>query len=296
MHSYLLSYFLALVAIDAVSKGDIPKFVRRNLFGSEFLSVFSDVSAEAAVTSHSSFEAFWSRASTSSLSYTSTDRGLRNIGALVLGALPAVVGTDPITLREFQIDDAVIRGLCPKASMLNFEISQLDIRGSDLSAVTWSNSTIGNLIADDSVRVSPSFPVPSKITLTDGEQIAGVEDVAAWLSRHGRDPQVTASSGVAPATLKAKPIYKLLMRAARMRQYWLRSQNDKDIQASKVVDDPNWDTLTKLLAKHGYLREETRQASGRASNFYHIRHRESLLSESVDDLNLKRLLEDLQKA
>lgn len=295
MHSYLLNYFIAIVAIDAVANGDIPKFIRRNLLGSEFLSVFSDVAAETAVKSSTLFAAFWDRASTSSLSYTSSDRGLRNMGALVLAALPAVTGQESVTLREFQIDDAVVRGVCAAANVINCEISQLDCRGSDLSAVRWSNSSVGNLIADDAVRVSTSFPIPAMITLSGGDQVAGSEDVTAWLGRHGRDPTVTVTVGLASAALKAKPIYKLLIRAARMRQYWLRSDND-DIQASKIVNDNNWDTLSKLLARHDYLRKEVRQASGRASSFYHIKHRESILAESMDDQNLKRLLDALQQA
>lgn len=295
MHSYLLNYFIAIVAIEAVSRGDIPKFIRRNLLGSEFLSVFSDVAAETAVTSPRIFSSFWSRASSMSLSYTSSDRGLRNIGALVLASLPAVLSEEPITLREFQIDDAVIRGGCPKTSLININISQLDCRGSDLSNLTWSTSSIGTLIVDAAVRVSTSFPTPAKISLPDGEQLSGTDEVTTWLASHGRDPEVTVTSGLAPAALKNKPIYKLLMRAARMRQYWLRDEND-DIQASKIINDQNWDTLSKILLKNEYLREETRPASGRASKFYHIRHRESILAESIGDKNLKALFDDLQKA
>jgi hypothetical protein len=294
MHSYLLNYFVSLVAIEAVSRGDIPKFIRRNLLGSEFLSVFSDVTAEAAVTSREEFVNFWSRASTLSLSYASADRGLRNTGALVLAALPAVASQEAITLREFQVDDALIRGVCPTASLVNFEISQLDCRGSDLSAVEFSNVSIGNLIADTALRVSTSFPIPAKVALPSGEEIAGSDEVAIWLGRHGRDPNTTVTGGIAASALKKKPIYALLGRAARMRQHWLRADNE-DIQASKLVNDPNWGTLSKLLAKHDFLREETRQASGRASKFYHIKHRERILAESPDDDELKKLFDDLKE-
>jgi hypothetical protein len=276
MHSYLLSYFLSIVVIDALGKGDVPKFIRRNLLGSEFLSVFTDVAAELAVTSGEKFASFWDRASSMSLSYMGADRGLRNVGALVLASLPAVIPKQPTTLREFRIDDAVIRGTCPQSTLQTIEINQLDCRGADLSSIEWAGASVANVIADESVRVSSSFPTPDKITLPGDSELIGAEEISMWLGKRGRDAKLTVGSGLATAALKKKPIYSLLGRAARMRQHWLRGDSD-DVQASKIVNDPNWPALSRVLAEHDYLRVETRQASGRASKFFHIKHRESIL-------------------
>ena len=295
MHSYLLNYFLSMVVIDAIGRGDVPKFIRRNLLGSEFLSVFSDVAAEVAVTFQDRFSLFWDRASSMSLSYSSADRGLRNVGALVLAALPAASEQKLSTLREFRIDDSVIRGTCPKITIQSFEINQLDCRGADLAAIDWIESSIANVIADESIRVSESFPIPGKIFLQEETELVGVEEVSAWLGKHGRDEALAVSSGIASATLKKRPIYGLLGRAARMRQHWLRDDTD-DIQAKKIVTDTNWPTLSRILAEHDYLRVEIRQASGRASKFFHIKHRESILAEAPQDEALEKLFEELQKA
>lgn len=295
MHSHLMNYFLSMVAVDAIGRGDVPKFIRRNLLGSEFLSVFTDVAAEMSVAFRGKFESFWDRASALSLSYSSADRGLRNVGALVLASLPAVTEKQSMTLREYHIDDAVIRGTCPKSVIQGFEINQLDCRGANLSSLVWVESRIASMIADESVRVSPSFPVPSKLTLLGDVDLLGVDEISIWLGRRGRDVDLAVSSGLASAALKKKHIYRLLDRAARMRQYWLRGDNN-DVQASKIVDDPSWPTLSKILAEHDYLRVETRQASGRASKFFHIKHRESILAEAPNDEPLKRLFDDLQKA
>jgi hypothetical protein len=142
------------------------------------------------------------------------------------------------------------------------------------------------------VRVSPSFPTPKKITLPDDGEIVGENEVASWLGMHGRDPDLAIETGLAPASLRKKPIYALLGRAARMRQHWLRADTD-DIQASKIVNDPNWAVLSKVLEKHDYLRVETRQASGRSSKFFHIKHREEILAEAEGDLALKEFFETL---
>lgn len=292
MHSYLLNYFIAIVAIRALGRGEVPKFVRRNLLGSEFLGVFSDVSAEAAVSGPSDFRSFWDRTANLSMGYTSVDRGLRNVGALVLASLPSVQIQSAIELREFQIDDAVIRGTCPQATLINIEINQLDVRGADLSGLTWQESTVGSLLADESVRVSASIPPPTKISMLNGTEIIGTEEVAAWLDAHGRNEQTTSSGGLASQALRKKSIFSLLMRAARLRQHWMRADND-DFQASKIVNDPDWIELCRILKSHDYLREEVRQASGRASKFYHLKNREDILSEAQDDAALRALFDEL---
>lgn len=293
LHSYLLNYFVALVAIEAIAINDIPKFIRRNILGSEFLSVFSDVCAEASVSSKETFSRFWEHASTLSMSYTSSDRGLRNVGALVLAALPSAKSKKDIILREFSVDEAVVRGPVPECSWDNLEIIQLDCRGADLSAVKCRNVSVRSLIADSSVRVSPSFPTPKKVSLPGGKEIVGQSAVDGWLNMQGRDPVTAVTSGYVTADLRAHPMYKLLKRAARIRQYWMRSDSEEDMQAHKVVGDSNWIALSELLKKHGYLREETRQASGRASTFYHVKHRESILVEAENDESLKSLYADI---
>jgi len=293
LHSYLMNYFLALVVVDAIGRGDIPKFVRRNLLGSEFLSVFCDVVAEAAVADKAKFDRFFEKAAASSLSYTSVDRGLRNLGALALAALSAVIPGEELILREFSIDDGVIRGICPDCVLENFEISQLDIRGADLSSVTWTGGAISGVIADSAIRVSPSFPLPTKISLADDTEIIGAEAVSSWLASRGRDAEYVDQTGL--ATLRSKPLYLLLMRAARLRQYWLRAEAD-DFQASKILNDRDWPELAKILVERDLLREEIRQASGRSSKFFHIKHRESILSESVEIEALAGLFEDIRKS
>lgn len=295
MHSYLLNYFLSMVVIDAIGRGDIPKFIRRNLLGSEFLSVFCDVAAEVAIAFQDRFSLFWDRASSMSLSYSSVDRGLRNVGALVLAALPAASGQQLSTLREFRVDDSVIRGTCPEITIQSVEINQLDCRGADIAAIDWIESSIASVIADNSIRVSESFPIPGKIMLPGENELVGFEEISAWLGKRGRDAALAVSSGIASAALKKRPIYALLGRAARMRQHWLRDDTD-DIQAKKIVTDANWPILSRILAEHDYLRVEIRQASGRASKFFHIKHRESILAEAPGDQALKSLFEALQRA
>ena len=50
-HSKLLNYFLCENIVHAVIDGDLPKYVRRNLFGADFLATFSDFVSHVARTS-----------------------------------------------------------------------------------------------------------------------------------------------------------------------------------------------------------------------------------------------------
>lgn len=290
MHSYLLNYFLSLVSIDTLANDEIPKFIRRNILGSEFLSVFVDVSMETSVSQPKKFVKFLDRILSLPMSYVSADRGLRNVGAISIAALPGAQDRD-LTLREYGVDEAIARGSFPKCKFVNVFVNQLDCRGADLSLVDWDGGAIGSMIADSTIRVSPTFPAPSKVILPGGEQLVGSEEVQAWLDRQGRDPTLIGDS-VVSVSLRAKSIYKLLHRAARIRQYWLRD-DEEDFMAAKIISDPEWDRLREMLLKHDYLRVENRQAAGRSSTFFHIKHKERILAESSCDADLKKLLDDL---
>ena len=49
-HAQLFNYFLAELAIDAVSNDEVPKFIRRNILGADFLAALSDLVLDAATS------------------------------------------------------------------------------------------------------------------------------------------------------------------------------------------------------------------------------------------------------
>jgi hypothetical protein len=99
---------------------------------------------------------------------------------------------------------------------------------------------------------------------------------------------------LASETLRKHPVYKLLGRVCRIRQYWLRAEDD--LVGAKVFQDLNWPMLISVLRKNDLLREETRQASGRSSAFVHIRQRERILAEDRADESIARFYRDLASA
>ncbi len=270
IHSQLANYFLSSVAAEAIMNGDTPKFVRRNLIGSDLLMVFIDVVGEIAGNSPEKISKFVTAALRALRSSYPLDRTRRNLGALLLAALPSISQQESLTIGGFEADETVIRGTAPPSAITNVTISQLDARNADLSAVRFEETVVISLIASESTRFSSSFPTPTRIWLSDGVNLEDAGSIEDWLARHGRAEN-------APANVHDSDIFRLLDRACRARQYWLRT--DHDVQSSKILNDRAWGILSSILGQHGFLRREERQASGQRSTFFHIKQREDLLAK-----------------
>jgi hypothetical protein len=279
VHSHLMNYFLAQVTIEAVSKGDFPKYIRRNLLGPEFLTVFVDVISQE--TGSSSINGFLSQALGFSKYYAHIDRGIRNVGALLIAACPYFPADGSVELESYEIDDSVLRGTSGPGTLRNVVINQLDCRGADLSALVFQDSSVLRLIADDSTRFPETFPTPISITDGSGGQISEMGEMVEWIDSRGRNHEETISNGKLPVKLTDHPVYKLLGRACRFRQYWLRAEDDP--YATRVLSDEYWPLLRDLLREHNFLKEENRQASGKSSSFVHIKQKERLLAEDAND-------------
>jgi hypothetical protein len=281
-HSQLLNHFLGEVTVDAIQRGEVPKYVRRNILGADFLSAFSDLLSEYAGSDPDLVKRFLQSASVLAHSYLSFDRGARNLGGILLTALPLVDIMPAFRLEGLEIDDAVIKETASVAEIARVTISQLDIRGADIKAVTFSETTIVTLIADSSTTVPSSFPNPYLIqdeTLDRTATILAQKEISDWLDRHGRVEGVNGDGvdEVVPQELRNHELYRLFQRACRFKQYWIRS--DSDILSAQIVNDPWWNDLEDVLDRSGFLRKETnRQASGSASAFYHIKRRDAFLN------------------
>lgn len=289
-HSHLQNYFLSLAAIQAISGGEVPKFIRRNLLGSEFLAVFVEVAAKAADAPQLS--GFLQRSINLSNIHSSSDRAARNVGALLLASLSAM--KDAHSIANYDIDEAVIRGTTAGVDLVNVTVHQLDCRSADLSLARFEQCSVTSLIANDASRFPPSFPTPKILTTEAGQDLTTATEIAEWLSRRGRNAESGVATGLASPKLKAHPIYRLLGRACRIRHYWLRAGDD--VQADKILKDPHWSVLATVLRESGFLREEQRQASGNSSTFTHIRQRERILVEDKEDAELRALFARLEAA
>ena len=288
IHSHLQNYFLSLATIQSLSIGELPKFIRRNLLGSDFLAVFVDVAAK--VSDKPELDGFLHRSLNSFATGASFDRTNRNLGALLLASLPNL--GDGTVLSDYEIDEAVVRGTSGRVKLAGVTVHQLDCRNADLSHTDFENCNVVSLIANDGARFSPSFPIP-KYLYTETNPEGTSEAIEDWLRKRGRNAASSVTTGIASTQLQSHPIYQLLGRVCRIRHYWLRAGDD--IQADKILRDPNWPTLAGALRDCGLLREEQRQASGSSSTFTHVRQREQILAETPDHEAIAKLFLQLDQ-
>ena len=90
-HSQLFNHFLGEETLDTIARNEIPKYLRRNILGADFLAAFGDLVADLARGSDAQrLPDFHVAAKELVRTHTSVDRGPRNLGALLLTMLPAM--------------------------------------------------------------------------------------------------------------------------------------------------------------------------------------------------------------
>lgn len=293
-HTELANFFLSEVIVSSIANGDIPKCIRRNILGSDFISGFGDVISNIQKSDGALAERFMRSLQEALVGYFNLDRGARNMASLALACLP-VQGDVGLALQEAQIDEAVVKGTAANAILRQVTISQLDARGANLEAIGWEESHVVTLIGDDGFKPSASFPVPSVVQYYRSqlpEVLTDAKAIVAWLARRRGefDGELDLLSG-----RRSHPLFQLLGKALRFRDYWIRSEGDQ--WAQRIVGDAEWVTLIRLLDEFGLLRaEEQKAASGKAATFYHIRRSEDILREDLTDPDIRGFYERLARA
>jgi len=303
LHSQVFNHLLANETIDTIlnSKDEMPKYVRRNLLGADFLTSFSDLILYHAKSDSKRVRKFFDTASRLLLSHSRIDRGVRNIGALLVAMLPALDGTGDLNIRNIQVDEALIQGTVPPSLIRDAVFSQLDVRGSDLKDLKFdATTTIVTLIVDDATRVSSTFPIPNRIQVegsdsSRGAMLAVRKEIISWLNGHGRGcldhsdgATEQSAGGLVPFELRNHHLMSLLSRACRIKSHSFTEDSDYPFQ--KFTQDMWWPDIRRLLKNHGFLQESTKQTSGRRKTLFHIRRARDLLAaelglspESQDD-------------
>lgn len=273
-HSQLFNHFLSEVTLDVLARQEVPKFIRRNILGADFLSAFSDLVPHLANSNEELIQHFFDEVRGVVHSYMWTDRGARNMGALLVATLPAASGPE-LRLEDLYVDEALIQGSTAPADLVRVTMNQLDVRGADLGGLYFTDSTIVTLIANDTTRVSDSFPDPSVIRYegfgVERDAVIGSPDeIRSWVDEHGRSPSQAHQSreGIVPVDLWEHPMVKLLQRACRVRSYWIR--DDAEDHFNRFVQDPLWPGLLGLLKAHDLAKVRHPAASGPKDDFVHI--------------------------
>ena len=282
-HSQLLNHFLGEETVDRLAEREMPRYVKRNILGADFLSAFGDLTTHLADSDPERVRNCFDAASKLARNYLWTDRGARNLGGLLIAMLPAIADAENLQLEDLNIDEALLQGVAPPARLVRVVTNQFDVRGADLRGLCFEDATIVTLIADRSTRVPASMPAPTIVRNAGdgGDRFITAEDqIGRWLDSHGRRPvEDVAETGHAalPAALHDHCLVRLLERACRSRAYWIPERREEDDHGNRFVDEHEWPKLLALLKAHSLIRVERKASSGRASNFLHVVNRQGLL-------------------
>ncbi|RUX20649.1 hypothetical protein EOA27_08025 [Mesorhizobium sp. M2A.F.Ca.ET.037.01.1.1] len=294
-HSEFFNYFLSHSAISAISQNETPKFIRRNIFGPDFLITFGLFSLSADNNELKSF----AKIAAAMISVPSElDRSDRNIAALLLTCLPFAGSVGITDIENIHVDDSVIRGVSDFCRISNSSFNQIDLRECDISNVTFENVEVATVIANEITRLSPTFPDPGMIQLeVEGRQelLAGAE-ATQWINAHGRARDNESSETLVSEGLREHELYRLLQKSCRvmLRQHWIRS--DGGDYLIKIVKSEFWQTLVDILRKNDLLAERHgKPASGPPSIFYHIPHAREILQEDRSNELVTSLFADLEE-
>lgn len=297
-HSKLMNHFLCENVVDSVVEDDLPKYVRRNLLGADFLATFSDFVIHLARFDADLVHRFFYAASKQARDYLAIDRGARNLGAMLVTMLPSMEDVGQLSLRDLYVDEALIRGTTPPAEILGLVASQLDIQGADIESLVFSRSHIDTLTMDGTTLVSTSIPRPVRLHYRrkrgDVASEAVIIDrgrIADWLSYHRSTYDVPqADTGLVPREFRNHQLMKLLGRVCRHGAFWIPANR---IKLSRLFADLRWPKIVALLEQNGLLKVETREGIETNIRFIHIRNRTGILNEDESDERIKGFYESL---
>ena len=296
-HSQLFNHFLGEVTIDVVSEGEVPKFVRRNILGADFLSAFSDLVPHLADSNQEIVPKFFKAVHAIVDSYMWTDRGARNMGSLLLATLPSVDQPN-LRLEDIHVDEALIQGRPPPASIVRATMNQLDVRNADLGELSFEDATIATLIVNDSTRTPASFPTPALIryegfSAEPDAVISSPEAIGVWVDRHGRSPcqDFADHEGIVTAEMREHPMTKLLYKACQQSHRILAPDSAPPYHFTK---HQLWPELLKLLEAHSLIEHYTipriasysdyrpRRSETRHETLIRVRSRRTMLDSILD--------------
>lgn len=303
-HSKLLNHFLCEDVVHSVVEDDLPKYVRRNLLGADFLATFSDFVIHLARLDEDLVHRFFDAASKQARDYLKIDRGARNLGAMLVTMLPSIESVEPLIIQDLDVDEALIRGTTPPAEISGLVVSQLDIQGADVGSLVFSKSVkshIYTLTVNNATVVSDSIPPPVRLQYRrereDEAREAVMVDhvrIADWLGMHRSTYEVPqADTELVPREFRNHPVIWLLGRVCRCRAFWIPAANSAKFD--KFVADPQWPVVVALLEQHDLVRVVTKEARGTNNRFVHVRNAMGILNEDGSDERIKGFYESLVK-
>ncbi|WP_147279004.1 NACHT domain-containing protein [Paracoccus versutus] len=264
-HRQYLVFFLGVNAVKAIAKSDFPKYLRRNILGSEFLETFPKVLLSLP---NDLISAFRDNAISELPTLPKLDRSSGNTAALLLACSCEYPTDKVLSLRSISIDEVFLRGQVPVIELSDVTISTLHAEQADLTAVRFEGGNhIMALCIDGLTRLPESMPIPT--WLEDG--ISTLKEKPAIEAR-----LLGADEETGPPEVRGHSFpydHELLDRIRRYRPFWLRIDPQNIEPAGRhIIEHPEWNAAREWFEERDLLRVEKRYpASGRSADFVHFR-------------------------
>lgn len=288
-HSEIQDYFLSLSYLDLVSDGNIPKSIRRNIIGTDFLDTFHDIAAW-----YKDVMPGWrNRVRDILRKERYVDRTIQNLAAMAVASADTLDQEDQRFLVEnCSFDELCLRGTCGDLELSYVQVAHLDVRGADISSVTMNQCSIGTLLADQTTILPAQMPLGWHLYLDERGSPRGVFDtrqIEEWCEQHTRSlPKEALESD---HILFLEKICRIVIR-----QHWIREvEGDR---AGKLLQDPKWVETKEALESRNLLSiREGVAVGGPRSRFFRIEKAGLILErdESDSDVrNVRRILSNIR--
>lgn len=282
-HEQLMQHFLAREALRSVGSGEVPRYVRRNLFGREALDVFGHVARDRVDETREFLSAV-----RNGLKRPARDRTNTNLSVLGVAAMCAAAHDDEkLTIEDLGIGELHFPFSAPVGiTFRNVAISILHAAGADIREVKFKDGvSISTLEMNADTVLADPMPVPHILVLS-GNTITNPVEIEQRL----RAP--TQSGNSETFLVWPDDIAELLGRIDRYRSFWLRVEGSKehegDKSAQKIIGHPKWPEVFDALQRLDLVTIRRLKTSGSRSDFVHFRQDVRL----IELAELQRLLID----
>ncbi|WJS99029.1 hypothetical protein [Novosphingobium humi] len=271
IHEYVYNYYLSKSFISSVIDGELTKYIRRNIFGVDFLECFSEVCRNL---SQENVDALVKSALNMISTAGDHDRARGNLAAMVISACSAVTPTAIPVIADVSVEEAYVAETMSEIILKNVFIGQMHARSADFRNVKFEGDcSISTLIADDGTVPAIKIPMPAVLALPD-KTLRKPEDVLEWFNGQAWTFDADDQFSIDDLLSKLEP-FNLLARIVRHKGFWLKDCEERT--ARRILDDPNWELVKQLLDEHNLLTMRLDvQASGGSAPFYHVKNKAAL--------------------
>jgi hypothetical protein len=283
-HSEIQNHFVAKAMIAALSKEEVPPTIRSGIFGADIIEAFADIfrtlDSNQAVVIQDNLKGILRNEKFAF-------RLQANAAALLIATLVRNdTNPQPISISNISAGDVRVFDELSPANITNVNINYFDARSTDLTKVTFKETTINSLVVNDSSKFGYSIPDIKwlelhKLDSKQSERIYSPERINAWFVCHSQNKSTTSQF----SNPDEYPLIKLLDRLCRrfMRQHQIREHERDD--AGILLRDPLWPILREILEQEKILISSVKNnISGRPDTFYYMHSPEALLSPGKNTL------------